>query len=70
VDVAPASCIESLLLWMGKLAAVMLSLLLLTTALLTHALVATNRRPVVQPASLADRARDDHGRQPVFFQGP
>ena len=48
----------------------MLSMTLLATALLTHALVATNQRPAAQPASLADRVRDDHGRQPVVFRGP
>jgi hypothetical protein len=55
---------------MRTLAALMLSMTLLTTALLAHALVATNQRPAAQPASLADRVRDDHGRQPVVFRGP
>jgi hypothetical protein len=54
---------------MRALAALMLSMTLLTTALLTHALVTTEQRPAVQPASRADPVRDD-GRQPVVFRGP
>ena len=55
---------------MRTLAALMLSMTLLTTALLTHALVTPDQGPDTQPASLADRVRDDHGRQPVVFRGP
>jgi hypothetical protein len=46
---------------MRTLAALMFSMTVLATALLAHALVATNQSPAAQPASLADRVRDDHG---------
>ena len=55
---------------MRILAALMLSMTLLTTALLTRAVVTDHQRPAIHPASLADRVRDDRGRQPVVFRGP
>jgi hypothetical protein len=54
---------------MRILAALMLSMMLLSTALLTRAVVNHDQQPP-RPASLADRVRDDHGRQPVVFPGP
>ena len=55
---------------MRILAALMLSLMLLSTALLTRAVVTHDQPPRTRPASLADRVRDDHSRHPVVFRGP
>jgi hypothetical protein len=54
---------------MRTLAALMLSMTLLTTALLLHAVAMNDRRLGSAPGSLADRARDDHGRQLVVMRG-
>ena len=54
---------------MRILAALMLSIVFLSTALLTRAMVNDDQQPT-RPALLADRVRDDHFRQPVIFRGP
>jgi hypothetical protein len=51
------------------LAALMLSMTLLTSALLLHALAMNDQRPVAQPGSPADRAPFDHTRQLVVSRG-
>ena len=53
---------------MQTLAALMVSMLLLTTALFTHALVATDERPPAQPVVVAGGA-DAHERQVVALRG-
>jgi hypothetical protein len=45
------------------LAALMLSMMLLTTTLLLHAVVTNDLRPGAQPGSVSDRARVDYSRQ-------
>ena len=51
------------------LAALMLSMTLLTSALLLQALATNDPRPVTQPGPLADRAEVDHSRQLVVMRG-
>jgi len=51
------------------LAALMLSMMLLTTALLVHAVAVNDLRPGTQPGSVSDRARLDHNRQLVVTRG-
>ena len=53
---------------MQTLAALMVSMLVLTTALFTHALVATDERPPAQPVLVAGSA-DAHERQVVMLRG-
>ena len=53
---------------MQTLAALMVSMLLLTTALFTHALVATDERPQVQPVVVTGSG-DAHERQVVVMRG-
>ena len=54
---------------MRILAALMLSMMLLTTALLTRAVVNHDQQPPIRP-SLTHRVQDDHSRQPVVYGGP
>jgi hypothetical protein len=51
------------------LAALMLSMMTLTTALLFHAVVMNDERPGAQPVSVTERGRADHSRQLVFVRG-
>jgi hypothetical protein len=55
--------------WMRMLAAVMLSMMLLTSTLLLHAVVRDDLRPGPQPGSVTDRARVDHNRQLAQVRG-
>jgi hypothetical protein len=52
---------------MQTLAALMVSMLLLTTAFFAHALVATGERPPAQPVVVAGKA-DAHERQVVLMR--
>ena len=51
------------------LAAVMLSMMVLTTALLLHAVAMHDQRAGVQPHSVVDRTEVDHSPQPVVMRG-
>jgi hypothetical protein len=54
---------------MRVLAALMLSMLMLTTTILVHAVATNGERPGAQPVSVADRTRVDHNRQLVVMRG-
>ena len=51
------------------LAALMLSIMLLTTGLLLHAVAMNQPRPGTHPGSVSDRARLDHSREIVLTRG-
>ena len=51
------------------LAALMLSMMLVTTTLLLHAVVGGDLRPGTQPGSLSDRAQVDHNRRLLLVRG-
>jgi Spy/CpxP family protein refolding chaperone len=53
---------------MQTLAALMVSMMLLTTALFMRALTTTHQHPPAQPASVAGGTADDHGRQLAVIQ--
>jgi len=59
---------EAVTSWMRMLAALMLSLMLLSSALLVRA-VTRNQPRGVQPSLFAENGRDDHSRHQVVLRG-